>query len=265
MAAGGGGAWKVAYADFVTAMMAFFMVMWITAQSKQMKQAVQHYFNDPFNSMSKSKGPEAAGSTTTGKLAPGSREIMPSLRPGDPAGIKRPKDAPKLIGRKVEETGPKAWAGEGNKSAGVGKPKVYTLHNGKDDGTGTIVLFSDQATELGDTAKEQLKRLVPLLQGKRQKIEIRGHARQLAAAGSDGDVWKLSYARCVATMDFLVCAGIEPERFRLSQAGANEPRTISEGTENQTQNSYVDVIVLPELTDDFYGSREERAALDRSP
>ncbi len=29
--AGGGGAWKVAYADFVTAMMAFFMVMWLTA------------------------------------------------------------------------------------------------------------------------------------------------------------------------------------------------------------------------------------------
>ena len=32
MAGHGGGAWKVAYADFVTAMMAFFMVMWITAQ-----------------------------------------------------------------------------------------------------------------------------------------------------------------------------------------------------------------------------------------
>ena len=31
--AGGGGAWKVAYADFVTAMMAFFLVMWLTSQS----------------------------------------------------------------------------------------------------------------------------------------------------------------------------------------------------------------------------------------
>ena len=59
MAGHGGGAWKVAYADFVTAMMAFFMVMWITAQNKQMKMAVAHYFNDPFNSMSKTKGPES--------------------------------------------------------------------------------------------------------------------------------------------------------------------------------------------------------------
>ena len=47
MAGHGGGAWKVAYADFVTAMMAFFMVMWICAQSKPVKQAISQYFNDP--------------------------------------------------------------------------------------------------------------------------------------------------------------------------------------------------------------------------
>ncbi|PJA27135.1 MAG: hypothetical protein CO189_07900 [candidate division Zixibacteria bacterium CG_4_9_14_3_um_filter_46_8] len=42
-----GGAWKVAYADFVTAMMAFFLVMWIVGQSEQVKQSVAGYFNDP--------------------------------------------------------------------------------------------------------------------------------------------------------------------------------------------------------------------------
>jgi len=42
-----GGAWKVAYADFVTAMMAFFLVMWIVAQSQSIKDAVSGYFNDP--------------------------------------------------------------------------------------------------------------------------------------------------------------------------------------------------------------------------
>jgi chemotaxis protein MotB len=47
MAAGGGGAWKVAYADFVTAMMAFFLVMWIVSQDKKIKEAVAHYFMDP--------------------------------------------------------------------------------------------------------------------------------------------------------------------------------------------------------------------------
>jgi len=42
-----GGAWKVAYADFVTAMMAFFLVMWLVGQSKSVKAGVGGYFRDP--------------------------------------------------------------------------------------------------------------------------------------------------------------------------------------------------------------------------
>lgn len=42
-----GGAWKVAYADFVTAMMALFIVLWIVGQSDAVKQAVSAYFKDP--------------------------------------------------------------------------------------------------------------------------------------------------------------------------------------------------------------------------
>ena len=46
MAAGGGGAWKVAYADFVTGMMAFFMVMWIVAQDEKTKGELASYFRN---------------------------------------------------------------------------------------------------------------------------------------------------------------------------------------------------------------------------
>jgi len=42
-----GGAWKVAYADFVTAMMALFIVLWLMSQSEAVKKAVAGYFNDP--------------------------------------------------------------------------------------------------------------------------------------------------------------------------------------------------------------------------
>jgi chemotaxis protein MotB len=42
-----GGSWKVAYADFVTAMMAFFMVMWIVGMDDQTKQAIEGYFTNP--------------------------------------------------------------------------------------------------------------------------------------------------------------------------------------------------------------------------
>lgn len=44
-----GGAWKVAYADFVTAMMALFMVLWISAQDQDILLATSKYFQNPFN------------------------------------------------------------------------------------------------------------------------------------------------------------------------------------------------------------------------
>src|SRR4029079_7863088 len=42
-----GGAWKVAYADFVTAMMAFFLVMWLSAQDSRIRDAIAGYFQQP--------------------------------------------------------------------------------------------------------------------------------------------------------------------------------------------------------------------------
>src|SRR3954452_4754755 len=42
-----GGAWKVAFADFMTAMMAFFLVMWIVGQAQTTKKGLAGYFRDP--------------------------------------------------------------------------------------------------------------------------------------------------------------------------------------------------------------------------
>jgi chemotaxis protein MotB len=48
--AGHGGAWKVAFADFMTAMMALFLVLWISAQDKKILIATSQYFQNPFRS-----------------------------------------------------------------------------------------------------------------------------------------------------------------------------------------------------------------------
>lgn len=66
MAGKGGGAWKVAYADFVTAMMAFFLVMWICGQDQKVKRAVSYYFNDPLaaSKMGSSKKPSRSASVS---------------------------------------------------------------------------------------------------------------------------------------------------------------------------------------------------------
>lgn len=48
-----GGAWKVAYADFTTAMMALFLCLWLTAQDTKIKEAVERAFRNPFAAVTK--------------------------------------------------------------------------------------------------------------------------------------------------------------------------------------------------------------------
>ncbi len=55
-----GGSWKVAYADFVTAMMALFLVLWLTSQDEKIKKAVERAFTQPFVSINK-EVPHAIG------------------------------------------------------------------------------------------------------------------------------------------------------------------------------------------------------------
>src|SRR4029079_8378494 len=67
-----GGAWKVAYADFVTAMMAFFMVMWlVTAVSKDQRAAIFDYFKNPSMEPGKSAKP------APGQMGPGGASTSP--------------------------------------------------------------------------------------------------------------------------------------------------------------------------------------------
>ena len=60
-----GGAWKVAYADFVTAMMALFIVLWLLNSSVKVKKAVAGYFNDPLSSLKESGAQKSGKEDTT--------------------------------------------------------------------------------------------------------------------------------------------------------------------------------------------------------
>jgi len=71
-----GGAWKVAYADFVTAMMALFIVLWLVNSSKKIQEAVGGYFRDP-SGTSKNVGTDKRGSGESVALT---RDDMPKLK-----------------------------------------------------------------------------------------------------------------------------------------------------------------------------------------
>src|SRR3990172_8151749 len=206
MAGGGGGAWKVAYADFVTAMMAFFLVMWITAQSKPVKQAVAKYFEDPLgiNRGSKSTsfiGPDDA--TTSGFWESGR---------GPGRGLA-------MATRKVE--GRRNMAGV----AATKPPRMIIFrHFIRTHSIGAPVTFAESTADLDAAAQEQIKLLVPLLLGKPNKVEIRAYSSQfpLPAGIPFTDVWQLTHARVMAARKFLIEQGIDDKRIRVVQDGEPE-------------------------------------------
>ena len=239
MAGHGGGAWKVAYADFVTAMMAFFMVMWLVGQNKEVKESVASYFKDPFAVCPR---PGTGGGTS----------LIPSAAPtGSPGRDRHETPA-------AQANAP--TAAEGADVTTINKPSVFVLHDGDNANVGTVVLFDEYTAELSDRGRRLLDDLAPTLIGKRSKIEIRGHStrRPLPEDSPFKDSWELCYARCQATFKHLAGQGIDPQRFRLSQAGPFEPQTIRLDADWQSMNSRVEVYVLSEFVDSLQGTQNER-------
>ena len=212
MASGGGGAWKVAYADFVTAMMAFFMVMWLTSQKPEVVSAVAEHFRNP-------GGKRISGND--------SKSMLPSNNNGN--GARR---VTKVRGTK--------------KSEGENKFRKMTDEGDKSN-VGTIVLFPLNSTELSDDGKDRLLDLIPELEGKQHRIEIRGHAASNGnTPQSSLDAWNISYKRAMSVTQYLVEQGIDPRRLRPSAAGNSDPRFVAEQVD-LTSDSRVEVYVLTEV------------------
>ena len=249
---GGGGAWKVAYADFVTAMMAFFLVMWITGQSKPVKQAVSQYFSDPYGANSR---PSSSRADNTNR----DRGRAPVVIGPHKGGLGKGRGAPKPVNQSATSVDPKG--------AFASKPSLVVLHDGGQSHVGAVLQFAEDLAQLDAVAQNKLDEIAPLMLGKPNKIEIRGHAskRPLPKESDFKSAWEISYARCQATMNYLLAKGVAPDRMRLSQAGPYEPQTIQLEADWSALNSRVEVYMLGEFVDDFKGTRAERAQQNQSP
>jgi chemotaxis protein MotB len=87
-----GGAWKVAYADFVTAMMALFIVLWLMNSSEQVRKAISAYFKDP-SGTGKMSG---SASTGTGETVSANKDDMSKLKDRLEQAVKRSPEFAKL-------------------------------------------------------------------------------------------------------------------------------------------------------------------------
>ena len=171
-----GGAWKVAYADFVTAMMALFIVLWLLNSSKQIREAVGGYFKDP-TGHSKKVGNGQTGSGDNFTLT---KENMSRLKEELQSAVRKMTDFERLknqIEMTVTAEGLRIELMETEKgtffASGVAQPS--------DDGKQILAMLAKELGKLPNT------------------VSIEGHtdARPYAASGNYSN-WELSADRANA-------------------------------------------------------------------
>ncbi len=221
MAGHGGGAWKVAYADFVTAMMAFFLVMWITSQSKPIKVAVAEYFRDPYGSQKMyssspfaTRGPDAPASMRLTAKQQMGWGFMPGDTPIARTGVKN----------HGKRTPPPDDDPQGEKLKPNLRTRILISKMGESPAMGGAVEFGENQAGLSSREQARLTGIATELAGKPHMIEIFGHVsgRPLPPGTTFADRWDLGYARCRNVAGLLESMNIERERFRMvvgDQAG----------------------------------------------
>jgi chemotaxis protein MotB len=136
-------------------------------------------------------------------------------------------------------------------------PRVQIVRPGSRTAMGTVIYFRGEETALTEQQRAYLRSAAAVLLGKPQKIEIRGHTslRPASPAAGIADNWDLAYRRCRSVYEVLTQdLKVESDRIRMSTAGASEPVEIGSDPIKLKQNSRVEVFLLDETVEDFFGS-----------
>jgi chemotaxis protein MotB len=195
-----GGAWKVAYADFVTAMMALFIVLWLLNSSKQVQVAVGGYFKDPTGS-SRKVGSNMQGSGENFTLT---RDNMPKLKDQLQASIRQMSDFEKVKSH-IEMT----VTAEGLRI------ELSESASGTFFDTGSAKLKADGA-ELLNTLAQELGQLP-------NRISLEGHtdSQPYAPSATYGN-WELSADRANAARRVMQAHGIRVDQVTQVRGFADQ-------------------------------------------
>ncbi len=198
-----GGSWKVAYADFVTAMMAFFMVMWIMGMSEETRKGIASYFNNPINML-------------TGEPASHSIFSISANAAGKKSSTPTDKDYDQEQ-KAMESAAQKIKAEMSQELSGLGKDvKVTVTSEGLQIElveTRGAVFFESGSAVIRPAAREIVARLAPLLSRMGKPMEIQGHT-DAAPCGGPGGNFGLSTARAISLMQSLRADGCPENQFR---------------------------------------------------
>ena len=118
------------------------------------------------------------------------------------------------------------------------KPRLLTIHDSQRTTIGAMFPYAEHSSELTAEGQRRLSDLIPLIDGKPHKIEVRGHCSAAPSEkenDSPDQFWKLAFSRALAVEHYLQTHGIPSERIRLSVAGQYGPGRVGNGAGRQCQ------------------------------
>jgi chemotaxis protein MotB len=241
-----GGQWKVAYADFVTAMMAFFLLMWlINTTSPEQKRGIADYFAPASVSETTSGSGGILGGTalsSSGSKGSGSKDVIQQLAPEAPPDVSDTGQSQNSSHQSTQGADTKAdeaaltSAAQSLRQAMQDMPELAELSkqiivDKTPEGLRIQLvdqegrsMFKEGSAEPNDRAKQLLQAVAKVINKMPNRVTIAGHTSASADGAKPAGDWALSSARADASRQILQAAGVDVDRvYQEAGKAASDP------------------------------------------
>lgn len=249
---GGAPEWMVSYADMITIVLAFFVVLYATTSGNGQNDRGHDAANSGYRHGSSSGDedmPDRGSDVSLTKVMTSLNErfgpswTLSNCWAGGPiaarSGADR-KDDPTIRGFRGGLKG-----GNSTITLSGARSSEFTVPGGR-------IFFEETSATLDKSQFSDLNLVVEELAGKLQKIEIRGHAsrRPLPKDSPWKSPCELAFARCQAVAEYLKAHGVDPRRMRIAVAADNEPSSDVDQPPYGDKDSRVAIRLLNEWMSD---------------
>lgn len=270
-----GGAWKIAYADFVTAMMAFFLLMWLLGSvSKYDKQGIEDYFNTPLSTL-----------LSGGKDGQAPR---PSVVQGGGRDMTNPAPAIVTQAQPVPASSPAALAGivdtqklerlKAKLSAAIAHSPSLRAYQDQiriaitNEGLRIEIvdslkrpMFASGSAQPESYATAILSQIGTTLDDVENRVSIAGHTDSTPySGGSTGySNWELSSDRANAARRALVAGGLREEKL-LQVRGLADVLPLDKNVADEPTNRRISILVMNNAAEQAFFHDGGRATVDET-
>jgi chemotaxis protein MotB len=278
-----GGAWKVAYADFVTAMMAFFLLLWLlNVTTKEQKEGIAEYFDpNPKIAVTESGAGGILGGLTVSPDGAMVSTVQPVTNPqptnpelrsaDDPSQIaeeklreeiqKRENEEFKKVESQIQQTmqeTPELKELAKNIMMDI-TPEGLRIQIIDQDGN---PMFPSGSAEMYDKTRNLMSKVAQIINKMPNELSIRGHTDGVAyGAGSKYTNWELSADRANSSRRVLIEAGVPEGRINNVLGKADKDHLFPGATE--PRNRRISIILLREALTVEEGAHKSTEAVKR--